>query len=105
MRNAMQWTMSGRSARTIARCAEKPRTRFKNAETAPFAFERHDPATFSLDAGGVVAHARRDHNLEAGRAGGPGHGEEMGDEKPVFGDQIKKFGHPRSADRQRPALA
>jgi hypothetical protein len=29
----------------------------------------------------------------------------MGDEKPVFGNEIKKFGHQRSADRQRPALA
>ena len=66
---------------------------------------RHDQAAFRFDAGGMITHARCDHDLESGRARSPRHGEEMGDEKPVLGNQIKKFGHSHPADRQRPALA
>ena len=68
MRNAMQCTMSGRSSRTIAHDARKAAQRLEDAEAAPLVFQRHDAAAFRLDAGRMLAHARRDHDLEAGRA-------------------------------------
>jgi len=85
--------------------AEKAAQRLKYAQAAPLAFQPHDPAAFRFDVRGVVAHARRHDDFEAGPARSPRHGKEMGDEKPVLGNEIKKFGHSRSADRQQPALA
>ena len=80
--------------------AEEAAQRLERAEAAPLVLQRHDAAAFRLDARRMVAHARRHHDLETGRARGAGHRQEMGDEKPVLGDEIKKFGHQHSADRR-----
>ena len=66
-RNAMQCTMSGRSARTIAPDADKARERLDRPEAAPLVLQRHDAAPLGLDPRAVIAHARRDHDLETGR--------------------------------------
>ena len=80
--------------------AEKAAQRLERTEAAPLVLKRHDPAAFRRDARRVLAHARRHHDLETGRLRGAGHRQEMGDEKPVLGDEIKKFGHQGSADRR-----
>ena len=46
----------------------------------------------------MVAYARRDHDVEAGRTRGAGHREEMGDEKPILGHEIKEFVHQNPMD-------
>jgi hypothetical protein len=66
MRSAMQCTMSGRSARTI-RTMREAAQRLEWTEAAPLVLQRHHAAAFRFDARGVIAHARRDHDLKAGR--------------------------------------
>src|SRR5438445_615365 len=44
-----------------------------DADAATLAFQRHDAETLCLDARRVLAHARRNHDLEAHRAGFPRH--------------------------------
>src|SRR6185295_1479788 len=74
--------------------AEEAAQRLERAEAAPLVFERNDPTTLRRDALAMLTHARRHHDLEARRAGGTRHRQEVGDEKPVLGDEIKKLGHP-----------
>jgi hypothetical protein len=100
MRSAMQCTMSGRSSRTIRTMRKKPRNASNGPKLRRSFSSRNHTAAFRLDARRLIAHARRHHDLETSRLRGAGHRQEMGDEKPVLGDEIKKFGHQRSADRR-----
>ena len=67
-------------------------------------FQRHHAATLLFDAGRMLAQARRHHDVEPGRDGGPDHWQEMRNDRPVLGDQIKKFAHRHSADRRDATL-
>ena len=55
-------------------------------QAAPVGLERDDLGTGGLDRLPVRTHPRDDRHLEPELAGGPGHGQEVGGEEPVFGD-------------------
>src|SRR5580693_6484520 len=64
-------------------------------ETAALALDRNHRKTFGLEPLAVLAHARRDRDLQAAIPRRLRHRQEMRDKEPVFGDEVKDFGHDR----------
>ena len=85
--------------------AEEAAQRLERSETAPLVLQRDHAAAFRGDALAVLPDPGRDRHLEARRTGGARHRQEMRDEKPVLGDEIKKLCHPFGQSTRRLALA
>ena len=74
----------------------------QQAETAAPALDRNHGKSFGLEPLAVLAHARRDGDLQAAIPRRLRHRQEMRDKEPVFGDEVKDFGHDRR--RRDPSL-
>ena len=93
-RSAMQCTISARSARTILQRLNKIAHAPQRAETSPLALEsRSTRKSFGLEPLAVGAHARRHDDLKSAFPRRLRHRQEMRNKKPVFGDEVKDFGH------------
>src|SRR4029077_13342739 len=62
-------------------------------ETAAPALDRNHGKSFGLEPLAVGAHARRHNDLQAAIPCRLRHRQEMRDKEPVFGDEVKDFGH------------